>query len=160
MAQKVIQWDNGTCQHMHLKLRWLKIRTIYFSLISCSKYWSRVFWPKWLTCYSSKKLRWPSQKQMHMLARDIVSSDDFLSHLTIPPYCKFCDFSIDAGKIAKFIKWTIPEVIITNNPNKLWKSIAFEFFKIVSSEIATVKCQKPLSNWFSDHIQFEFGFIF
>ena len=31
----------------------------------------------------------PSQNQMHMLARDFVSIDDFLSHLTIPPvlYC-------------------------------------------------------------------------
>ena len=28
----------------------------------------------------------PSQNQMHMLARDIVSIDDFLSHLTILPY--------------------------------------------------------------------------
>ena len=27
----------------------------------------------------------PFQNQMHMLARDIVSIDDFLSHLTIPP---------------------------------------------------------------------------
>ena len=37
VAQKVIEGDNDTYQHMHLKLRWLKIRTIYFSLISCSK---------------------------------------------------------------------------------------------------------------------------
>ena len=29
----------------------------------------------------------PSQNQKHMLARDIVSIDDFLSHLTIPPVC-------------------------------------------------------------------------
>ena len=40
---------NNTWQHMHLILRWLKIRTIHFSLISASKYWSRVFWSKWLT---------------------------------------------------------------------------------------------------------------
>jgi len=38
MAQKVIDGDIVTCQHMHLMLRWLKIRTIHFSLISFSKY--------------------------------------------------------------------------------------------------------------------------
>ena len=31
MAQKVIEGDNDTCQHMYLILRWLKIRTIQFS---------------------------------------------------------------------------------------------------------------------------------
>ena len=31
MAQKVIEGDNGTCQHMHLILRWLKIRIIFAS---------------------------------------------------------------------------------------------------------------------------------
>ena len=35
MAQKVIEGDNGTCQHMHLILRWLKIRIIFASN-SCS----------------------------------------------------------------------------------------------------------------------------
>ena len=58
MAQKVIDGENVTWQHMHLKLRWLKIRTMHFSLISSSKYWSRVFWSKWLTFFSSKILRW------------------------------------------------------------------------------------------------------
>jgi len=38
MAQKVIDGDNATCQPMHVILRWLKIRTIHFSLIFCSKY--------------------------------------------------------------------------------------------------------------------------
>ena len=47
-----------TCEHMHLILRWLKIRTIHFSLISASKYWSRVFLSKWLTFLGSKMLRW------------------------------------------------------------------------------------------------------
>ena len=32
MAQKVILRDNGTCQHMHLILKWLKIRIIHLSL--------------------------------------------------------------------------------------------------------------------------------
>ena len=58
MAQKVIDGDNVTCQHLHLILKWLKIRTIHFSLISSSKSWSRVFWPKWLTFFSSKMLKW------------------------------------------------------------------------------------------------------
>ena len=49
---------NDTCQHMHLKSRWLKIRTIHFSFNFSSKYRSRVFLPKWLTFFSSKKLRW------------------------------------------------------------------------------------------------------
>ena len=31
MAQKVIEGDNVTCHHMHLILRWVKIRTIPFS---------------------------------------------------------------------------------------------------------------------------------
>ena len=31
----------------------------------------------------------PSQNQMHMLARVIVSFHDFLSHLTIPPEAHF-----------------------------------------------------------------------
>ena len=38
MAQKVIEGDNDTCQHMHLILRWLKIRTIYFDFIYSAKY--------------------------------------------------------------------------------------------------------------------------
>ena len=39
LAQKVINGDNDTCQHMHLISRWLKIPTFYFSyleiLITC-----------------------------------------------------------------------------------------------------------------------------
>ena len=49
---------NDTWLDMHLKSRWLKIRTINFSFIFSSKYGSRVFLPKWLTFLSSKKLRW------------------------------------------------------------------------------------------------------
>ena len=63
----IVRWlkksSNETCltwSHMHLILKWLKIRTIHFSLISSSKYWSHVFWPKWLTflarkCWSGSK---------------------------------------------------------------------------------------------------------
>ena len=43
MAQKVMEWDNHTCQHMHLILRWLKIRTIHFSFYFSSNYWSHAF---------------------------------------------------------------------------------------------------------------------
>ena len=49
---------NNTWQHMHLKSRWLKIRTIHYSFIFTSKYRSRVFLPKWLTFFSSKKPKW------------------------------------------------------------------------------------------------------
>ena len=31
MAEKVIEWDNDMCKHMHRILRWLKIRTIFRS---------------------------------------------------------------------------------------------------------------------------------
>ena len=33
MAEKVIKGDHVTCQHMHLILRWLKIRTTHLSFI-------------------------------------------------------------------------------------------------------------------------------
>ena len=36
----------------------------------------------------------PSQFQMHMLARAIVSLDDFLSHLNIPPVFENQDLSL------------------------------------------------------------------
>ena len=36
----------------------------------------------------------PSQNQMYMLARDIVSIDDFLSYLTIAPYLLFAMLDI------------------------------------------------------------------
>ena len=49
---------NDTWQTLHLKSRWLRIRTIHFSFIFSSKYGSRVFLPKWLTFFSSKKPRW------------------------------------------------------------------------------------------------------
>ena len=39
---------------MHLKPKWLKIRTIYFFFIFTSKYRSRVFLPKWLTFLARK----------------------------------------------------------------------------------------------------------
>ena len=39
---------------MHLKSKWLKIRTIHYSFIFSSKYRSRVFLPKWLTFLARK----------------------------------------------------------------------------------------------------------
>ena len=75
--------SNETCltwSHMHLILKWLKIRTIHFSLFFGSKYWSRVFWPKWLTFFSSKMLKW-------LKIRIIFASNSIslriLSHLNI-----------------------------------------------------------------------------
>ena len=58
MAQKVIERDNDTCQHMHVTLRWLKIRTVQFLFNFSSKYPSRVKTLRWLTFFSSKTPRW------------------------------------------------------------------------------------------------------
>ena len=80
MAQKVTKGDNDTCRHMHLILRWPTIRTIHSSFIFTSKYWSRVF------CRNG------SLFLKYMPTRVIVSFDDFLSHLTIPPIFLFQSF--------------------------------------------------------------------
>ena len=82
---KIIEEDNDTCQHLHRILRWLKIQTIHFSLQNID----HVFVCRNGSLFSSKiprslKIqRDIDQNQMHMLARVIVSFDDFLTHLTI-----------------------------------------------------------------------------
>ena len=102
--------SNETCltwSHMHLILKWLKIRTIHFSLIFSSKYWSRVFWPKWLTFFSSKMLKW-------LKIRIIFASNSIslriLSHFNIFELKKVshfgqktCDLDFEEGKREKWI---------------------------------------------------------
>ena len=54
MAQKDIEGCNVTWWHIHVILRWLKVRTIQFLFNFCSKYWSRVKILRRLTFFSSK----------------------------------------------------------------------------------------------------------
>ena len=58
MAQKVIEGGLYTWRHMHVTLRWLKIRTVQFLFNFSSKYPSRVKTLRWLTFFSSKTPRW------------------------------------------------------------------------------------------------------
>ena len=51
----------------------------------------------------------PSQNQMQMLARDIVSIDDFLSHLTIPPV-PVLNSSTKAERVAALNNKTVSQV--------------------------------------------------
>ena len=80
MAQKDIEGCHVTFWHMHVILRWLKVRTIQFLFNFCSKYWSRVKILRWLTFFSSKILRW-------LKIRIIFASNSIslrtLSHLKI-----------------------------------------------------------------------------
>ena len=86
MAQKVIEGDNETCQHMHLILRWLKIRTIQFSyfrldiLITC--FFAEVAYFFQFEISEMAKIRKEIEFRakmilMHLLTRVIVSFDEF-----------------------------------------------------------------------------------
>ena len=57
----------------------------------------------------------PSQFQMHMLARDIVSIDDFLSHLNIPPVALSRLSEIEFDFCAMGLEQLIPESLESAN---------------------------------------------
>ena len=95
---------NNTWQHMHLILRWLKIRTIHFSLISFSKYWSRVFWPKWLT-FLARKNRDGSQFGEKLNSRQ--KWIEFWAISTYPPYLNCLEYvCLTTLQFISFDFWT------------------------------------------------------
>ena len=68
--QKVFEGGVDTWRHLHVTLRWLKIRTVQFFFNLSSKYSSRVKTLRWLTFFSSKTLRW-------LKIRTVFSSNPF-----------------------------------------------------------------------------------
>ena len=80
MAQKVFEGGVDTWSHLHVTLRWLKIRTLQFFIYFSSKYPSRVKTLSWLTFFSSKTLRW-------LKIRTVIALNPFslriLSHLRV-----------------------------------------------------------------------------
>ena len=86
MAQKVIEGDVDTWSHMHVILRWPKIRTIQFLFNFGSKYQSRVKILRWPTFFSPKTLRWPKIRREIVFEAKMTYFECFLDHLKDPPY--------------------------------------------------------------------------
>ena len=112
MAQKVIEGDNDTCQH--LSLRWLKIRTIHFDFLFTAKYWSRVFFAEVANFFKLKivemaqnrrKLNWRKNRSCNM--------SHIIWLLLFWQYCMILLVEFAALNTKESLLWTVTLVIDT-----------------------------------------------